>query len=235
MTLTPVASLYNMKKILPIILTALAYTLYNNMYAQTVAVNSDGRDASYVASITSRSEKNISGLELTEPAKTNVLNLVINRYFELNDIYAERDTLINQAKRTLTGDEKNRAIDAARAACDSKLYRSHFAFPANLGIFLSHEQIIAIFDAMTYNKVQVTYDAYCDMIPSLTDEEKAQMYAWLCEARDLAIDAESSNKKHEVFNKYKGRINNYLSARGYDITRERKAWEERVKARGGSL
>jgi heat shock gene repressor HrcA len=69
----------------------------------------------------------------------------------------------------------------------------------------------------------------------LTDEEKAQMYAWLCEARDLAIDAESSNKKHEVFNKYKGRINNYLSARGYDITQERKAWEERVKARGGTL
>ena len=224
-----------MNRFLSIILSALACTLYNNIYAQTIEVNSEGRDASYVASITSRSEKNISSLELAEPAKTNVRNLVINRYFELNDIYAERDTLINQAKRSLTGDEKNRAIDAARSVCDSKLYRSHFAFPANLGIYLSHEQIIAIFDAMTYNKVQVTYDAYCDMIPSLTDEEKAQMYAWLCEARDLAIDAESSNKKHEVFNKYKGRINNYLSARGYDITQERKAWEERVKARGGTL
>ena len=104
-----------------------------------------------------------------------------------------------------------------------------------LGMAFASEQIIAIFDAMTYNKVKVTYDAYCDMIPSLTDEEKAQLYAWLCEARDLAIDAESSNKKHEVFNKYKGRINNYLSARGYDITQERKAWEERVKARGGTL
>ena len=188
-----------MNRFLSIILSALACTLYNNIYAQTVEVNSEGRDASYVASITSRSEKNISGLELAEPAKTNVRNLVINRYFELNDIYAERDTLINQAKRNLTGDEKNRAIDAARSACDSKLYRSHLAFPANLGIYLCHEQIIAIFDAMTYNKVQVTYDAYCDMIPSLTDEEKALMYAWLCEARDLAIDAESSNKKHEVF------------------------------------
>ncbi len=224
-----------MKRFFSVILTLLACTLYNNMYAQTVEVKSAGRDSAYVASITSRSEKNISGLELSEPAKTNVCNLVINRYFELNDIYAERDTLINQAKCTLTGDEKNRAIEAARSACDSKLYRSHFAFPANLGIWLSHEQIISIFDAMTYNKVQVTYDAYCDMIPSLTDEEKAQMYAWLCEARDLAIDAESSNKKHEVFNKYKGRINNYLSARGYNITEERKAWEERVKARGGTL
>ena len=224
-----------MNRFLSVILSTLACTLYNNIYAQTVDVRSEGRDSSYVASITSRSEKNISSLELTEPAKTNVRNLVINRYFELNDIYAERDTLINQAKRTLTGEEKNQAIEAARSACDSKLYRSHFAFPANLGIWLSHEQIIAIFDAMTYNKVQVTYDAYCDMIPSLTDEEQAQMYAWLCEARDLAIDAESSNKKHEVFNKYKGRINNYLSARGYNITEERKAWEERVKARGGTL
>ncbi len=224
-----------MNRFLSIILSVLACTLYNNIYAQTVELNSEGRDASYVASITSRSEKNISSLELAEPARTNVLNLVINRYFELNDIYAERDTLINQAKRNLTGDEKKRAIDGARSAGESKLYRSHFAFPANLGIYLSHEQIIAIFDAMTYNKVQVTYDAYCDMIPRLTDEEKAQMYAWLCEARDLAIDAESSNKKHEVFNKYKGRINNYLSARGYNITEERKAWEERVKARGGTL
>ncbi|MBO4754764.1 MAG: DUF3826 domain-containing protein [Bacteroidales bacterium] len=224
-----------MNRFLSIFLLVLACTLYNNIYAQTIEIKSDGRDVSYVASITSRSEKNIAGLELAEPARTNVRNLVINRYFELNDIYAERDTLINQAKRNLTGDARNQAIEAARAACDSKLYRSHFAFPANLGIYLNHEQIIAIFDAMTYDKVQVTYDAYCDMIPSLTDEEKAQLYAWLCEARDLAIDAESSNKKHEVFNKYKGRINNYLSARGYNITEERKAWEERVKARGGSL
>ncbi len=224
-----------MKRYLSIILLALACTLYNNIYAQTVTIKSEGRDAEYVASITSRSEKNIKGLELSEPAYTNVRNLVINRYFELNDIYAERDTLINQAKRTLTGDEKNRAIEAARAACDSKLYRGHFAFPSNLGIYLNHDQILAIFDAMTYNKVKVTYDAYCDMIPSLTDEEKAQIYAWLCEARDLGIDAESSNKKHEVFNKYKGRINNYLSARGYNITEERKAWEARVKARGGTL
>ena len=224
-----------MKPISTILLLLLLGIGCCDLCAQIVEVKSAGRDSSYVASITSRSEKNIAGLELSEPARTNVRNLVINRYFELNDIYAERDTLINQAKRNLTGDEKNQAIEAARAACDSRLYRGHFAFPANLGIYLSHEQIIAIFDAMTYDKVRVTYDAYCDMIPSLTDEEKAQLYAWLCEARDLAIDAESSNKKHEVFNKYKGRINNYLSARGYNITEERKAWEERVKARGGSL
>ncbi len=88
---------------------------------------------------------------------------------------------------------------------------------------------------MTYNVVKVTYDAQCDMIPTLTDEEKQQIMAWLKEARELAIDAESSKKKHEVFGKYKGRINNYLSARGYDLVKEREAWYERIKARGGKI
>ena len=77
--------------------------------------------------------------------------------------------------------------------------------------------------------------AQCDMIPTLKPEEKQQILIWLKEARELAIDAESSKKKHEVFGKYKGRINNYLSKRGYDLTKEREAWYERVKARGGQL
>ena len=88
---------------------------------------------------------------------------------------------------------------------------------------------------MTYGVVDVTYKAYCDMIPTLTAEEKEQIMVWLVEARELALDAESSNKKHETFNKYKGRINNYLSKRGYDIQKEREEWEKRVKARGGTL
>jgi hypothetical protein len=82
---------------------------------------------------------------------------------------------------------------------------------------------------MTYDVVNVTYKAQCDMIPTLTEEEKAQILAWLKEARELAIDAESSKKKHEMFGKYKGRINNYLSARGYDLTKEREGWYERMK------
>ena len=102
-------------------------------------------------------------------------------------------------------------------------------------MYLSPEQIEKVKDVMTFNVVHVTYDAQVDMIPTLTDEEKAQIMAWLKEARELALDAESSKKKHEVFGKYKGRINNYLSARGYDLVKEREAWYERIKARGGKI
>ena len=73
------------------------------------------------------------------------------------------------------------------------------------------------------------------MIPTLKDYEKKQILAWLKEAREYAMDAENSNKKHAAFGKYKGRINNYLSKQGYDLTKEREAWYERVKARGGKL
>ena len=53
---------------------------------------------------------------------------------------------------------------------------------------------------------------------------------WLVEAREHAMDAESSEKKHGWFGKYKGRINNYLSAAGYDLKKEGEEWEKRRKA-----
>ena len=69
------------------------------------------------------------------------------------------------------------------------------------------------------------------MIPTLKEEEKIQILAWLKEAREFSIDAENSNKKHEAFGKYKGRINNYLSKHGYDLVKEREEWYKRIKVR----
>jgi len=203
--------------------------------AGAVELNSEGRNPEYVASIVKRSQKCTDALGITGTDKgKQVLNIVANRYFALNDIYAERDSVKNLAKQK-QGDEKKMLMEAAEAKKDSKLYRSHFGFDADLSIYLTAEEIVTVKDVMTYNVVKVTSDAYSDMIPRLTAEEKAQIMAWLKEARELAIDAENSNKKHEIFKKYKGRINNYLSKRGYDISKEREAWGERVKARGGKL
>lgn len=215
----------------------IAFTLSLAPVGRTEAVelNDGGRDSAYVATIITRAQKVTDALGITgTEAGTQVLNIVANRYFTLNDIYAERDSL-KKASSTLKGEEKQRAVAAVDAAKDSRLYRTHFAFIADLSLYLSPEQIDTVKDVMTYNVVKVTYEAHCDMIPTLTAEEKEQIKAWLIEAREFAIDAESSKKKHEVFGNYKGRINNYLSKRGYDLQKERQAWEERVKARGGTL
>ena len=199
-------------------------TVFSDYPAPKVTLDSAGRPIDYVQTIIKRAQKCTDELSITwTPVGQTVLNVISNHYFQLNDIYAERDTLKKNDKKL------------AEAQCDSKLYRSHFGFDTQLSLYLTPQQIETVKDVMTFHVVKVTYEAQCDMIPTLTDEEKQQIMAWLKEARELAIDAESSKKKHEVFGKYKGRINNYLSARGYDLVKEREAWYERIKARGGKI
>ncbi len=205
--------------------------------AGAVDLNKENRDPKYVESIVNRSQKIVDKLGLTDvKAAEDVCNIIANRYFELNDIYEIRDAKVKTVKESgLTGDAKNEALKAAENEKDAALYRSHFAFPASLSLFLNEEQIEAVKDGMTYGVVKVTYEATLDMIPSLKEEEKVQIYAWLVEAREFAMDAENSNKKHAAFGKYKGRINNYLAKRGYNLAKEREEWAKRVKARGGTL
>lgn len=198
--------------------------IFNSYPEADVKLNSEGRDPNYVKTILERAQKATDELSITYTlVGQNVLNIIANKYFKLNDIYEERDELKKTDK------------ELAEAKCDSKLYRSHFEFGTDLSKYLKQEEIDKIKDIMTYNVVKVTYDAQCEMIPSLTEEEKKQIMAWLIEARELAIDAESSDKKHEIFGKYKGRINNYLSSRGYDLTKEREEWYKRIKENGGNV
>ena len=205
-------------------------SIFNSYPSPAVALDSAGRDPKYVQTITGRSMKATDALGITwTPLGQNVLNIICNRYFKLNDIYSERDSV------KLKNGKIEELKKLAEAQCDSKLYRSHYGFLADLSMYLNPQEIDKVKDVMTFDVVRVTYEAQCDMIPTLKEDEKRQIMAWLIEARELAIDAESSKKKHEVFGKYKGRINNYLTKRGYDLTKEREEWYKRVKARGGTL
>ena len=223
----------SMKKIILISLLL----VFGWLSAGAVDLNKDNRDPQYVESIVKRSQKIVDKLGLTDVmVAEDGRNVIANRYFELNDIYEVRDAKVKKIKESrLSGAAKDDALKAAEYEKDAALYRSHFAYPANLSLFLDEKQIEVVKDGMTYGVVKVTYDATIDMIPSLKEEEKAQIYAWLIEAREFALDAENSDKKHAAFGKYKGRINNYLVKRGYDLTKEREEWYKRVKARGGSL
>ena len=200
---------------------------------KAVDLDSKNRDPKYVETIVGRSQKIVDKLKLKDQAVTkNVLNIVSNRYFELNDIFSKRDTAVSFIKQSaLKGEAKNNALNAAQNEKEAALYRSHFAFPADLSLYLNEKQIEAVKDGITFGVVKVTYDATLEMIPSLKEEEKTQILAWLKEGREFALDAETSNKKHEAFGKYKGRINNYLSKRGYDLVKEREGWYARIKAR----
>lgn len=199
--------------------------------ASAVELDSVKRDPNYVVNIVGRSKKIVDNLKIKDKTVyNNVLNIVCNKYFSLNDVYSKRDTVIAQAKRANFPKEELAIIQsAAKNEAEATLYRTHFAFASDLSLYINDKQIEAIKDGMTYNVVKVTYDATLAMIPTLTKEEKTQILVWLKEARELAVDAENSNKKHEAFGKYKGRINNYLSKRGYDLVKERQEWYKRIE------
>ena len=196
-----------MKKVL---FAAILSLLSLNVSAQ-VALKAEGQDSAYVQTIKSRAQKIVDGLGLTDAQKAeNVRNIIANRYFLLNDIHSKYD--------------KNQ-----QDARDAELYKHHFELASALALYLTEEQIDAVKDGMTFGRLKRDYKAQLEMIPSLTDEEKAQVLIWLREAREYAMDAADSKGKHFWFDKYRGRTNNWLSARGYDLKKERDAWMKRIE------
>lgn len=176
-----------------------------------VALKTDGLEASYVETILKRSQKIVEGLQLSDASKAeNVRNIIANRYFLLNEIHGKYDK-------------------SQQEALYAELYKHHFELASALSLYLTDEQIDAVKDGMTFGRLKRDYKAQLEMIPSLTDEEKAQVLVWLKEAREYALDAADSKGKHFWFDKYRGRTNNWLSARGYDLKKEREAWMKRIE------
>lgn len=195
--------------------------------------NAINKDAAYTQTITNRAEKIVQTLEISDSSKAKrVTNIIASQYRNLNTLHTERDDQIAQIKqKDLSKEIVDSQIKTVRETTDKKLSVLHNAFLTALSHELSQEQVTKVKDGMTYNVLKVTYTAYSDMIPSLTKEQKDQIMTWLVEAREQAMDAENSEKKHAWFGKYKGRINNYLSAEGYDLKKEREGWQQRIKER----
>jgi len=203
-----------------------------NLLAQQ---NSDVKQTEYRNVINQRAAKIISILEITDSVRyKKVLAEVVNQYFQLNTIHEQSKTTISEIKKQVVAKEQiDETIKKEQENKSLQLKQLHESFIAHLKESLTDEQIEKIKDAMTYRVFPITCAAYQDMLPGLTREQKNKIYSWLKEARELAMDAESSEKKHEVFGKYKGRINNYLSAAGYDMKKEGEAWQKRIKEREG--
>jgi hypothetical protein len=165
-------------------------------------------DTAYTRVITERSGKIVATLGLPDSAAFyRVRTIIADQYRVLNAVYTDRDNLLKQN----TIDSLKKII---RQDADTKIAGLHNVYLKKLATELDSQQIDKVKDGMTYNVRTVTFNAYVQMIPQLTDEQKAVIMADLIEAREHAMDAESSEKKHAWFGKYKGRINNYLSSQG---------------------
>jgi hypothetical protein len=198
--------------------------------AQLQKLNTE-EEAAYTKAITQRAEKIVAALALTDSAKFfKVRDIIANQYRNLNDIHTSRDAAIKTIKAK--GREKElleEQIKKTKEVAATSIAKLHTKYVADLSSLLTEKQVEQVKDGMTYGVVPITYKGYMEMLPNLTEKQKEQIRTWLVEAREIAMDAETSEKKHGWFGKYKGKINNYLSTAGYDMKKAGQDWEKRIK------
>jgi hypothetical protein len=182
-------------------------------------------EANYTKAIEGRTADILKVLALSDAEKTaKVHDTIIAQYRALKAWHDENDARLKASAKDTN------AVAALRAT----LKTLHNGFIAKLAEQLTPEQVELVKDKMTYNKVKVTYDAYCEIIPTLTEAQRAHILATLKEAREEAMDGGSADEKSATFKKYKGRIANYLSKEGVDETKARKEWDAKRKAKAAS-
>lgn len=194
--------------------------------------NAPATDTAYQKVLADRTAKIVNTLNISDAALyNNVQQQLVDQYAQVNSIQDGNKTAVAAIKaKQLSKEETEAAVKNEEARKATSLQNLHQKFIAQLKLVLTEAQIEKLKDGMTYSILPVTWKAYQEMLPQLTSEQKDKMYTWLLEARELAMDEGSSDKKHAVFGKYKGRINNYLSAAGYDMKKEGEEWQKRIQA-----
>ncbi|PHN02434.1 DUF3826 domain-containing protein [Flavilitoribacter nigricans] len=187
-------------------------------------------DPEYTQVLIKRVDKFLKDVGIKDPAAyERVRDIVVGQYQAINWIEEQRDEKLAaiKANTELAPATASALKHGLKSEADMEIFRLHTHFLAQLQTELSPEQVDGIKDGMTYGVLDRTYGGYLNLLPKLSDEEKRYILASLLEARELAMDKGSSDAKHATFGKFKGRINNYLSQRGYNLKQAEMELKER--------
>jgi len=162
-------------------------------------------EAKYTAAIEGRTVDILKILALSDTNKVaRVHDIIMAQYRALNAWHEVNDPKLKAA----------RADQEATAKIRASVKILHAEFLSRLAENLTPEQIELVKDKMTYGKVQFTFAGYCAAYSDLSETNKQEILRLLKEAREEAMDGGSSDEKSAIFNRYKGKINNYLSKQG---------------------
>ena len=204
------------------------------IFSSSIGFCQENFDPEYVKVTNERAQKIVDGIEIGNDEKSVLVrNMIAEQYRSLSRIHEKRDEKVEEVRAEFPKKEfpekYEKKVEEIRSDADKEILKLHNTFLKRLSRELSTEQIEAVKDGMTYGVVPKTYLAFQEMLPNLKKEEKDFILTNLKEAREKAMDAGSSHKKHWWFGKYKGKINNYLSSRGYDLAKAGEEWQKRIE------
>ena len=222
-----------MKRQMKMLVVSIVLITISAVSASQESKTTEDPEEAYTRVINQRAQKIVDTLGITDAEKAKrVRDIIAGQYRSLRDIHDSRDAQIKTAKEK-AGDDKSAAEAAEKEIRDkAKIQQDklHKEYLKKLSVELTPEQVDKVKDGMTYGVLQVTYNQYLAMLPDLTDQQKAEIMKFLVEARENAMDGGSSQEKHNWFRKYKGKINNYLSAAGYDLKKAEQDLKQRQQA-----
>jgi Spy/CpxP family protein refolding chaperone len=186
------------------LIVAVALLSFGTFAAETNSTSLEA-EAKYTQAIEGRTAEILKILALSDTNKiAKVHDIIIAQYRALNAWHNVNDAMLKAASKDTN----------ALARIRASLKTLHNNFLAKLAENLSPEQVDQVKDKMTYGKVQFTFNGYLTQYPDLPEANRQKILELLKEAREEAMDGGSAEEKTAVFQRYKGKINNYLSKEG---------------------
>ncbi|HSV27758.1 MAG TPA: DUF3826 domain-containing protein [Sedimentisphaerales bacterium] len=176
-------------------------------------LTAEEQEAAYTATLERRAADILALLKLNDEAKAKTIRDAVIRQYRFNNAWHEaNEAKVRELSRNRS-DEANAQIEKLRAP----LRAQHAKFIQLLEANLTPEQIEEVKNYIVWRKVPVTYNAYLELLPQLTEEQKARILEILKEGREEAMMAGSSEERTRIFGRYKGRVNIYLSRLGINL------------------
>jgi hypothetical protein len=195
-------------------------------------------DAKQMASLQKHIQPVLDALSLNDTAKETTVSNVMSAFLTAHAAWHQANDV---ALKGYWNDFNHARSKQDKAGADKALAEiggvyatfkpEHDKLVSGLATALSPEQIATVEDVLTVNKVKVTYNAYLEIFPTLTETQKAVVLKDLESAREEAVDAGSMAEKSAFFKKYKIIIEeDYLTRQGYDPKQARKDFAAKQKA-----
>jgi hypothetical protein len=163
--------------------------------------------------------------------------MILTSYLDTQgNIFKERNAAM-EAATGIAAQNKELAEARSKKAWDAaagKFNKLHATFLGKLSSVLTAAQIETVKDVMTENGLRAEYNRFLQLLPTLTEQQKAQVKTYLQEARENAMDAETEDMRKQWFIKYRGRANNFLAAAGYDLQKATADLERKKEAKAAA-
>jgi hypothetical protein len=192
----------------------------------TPPVSQGEQDAVYDTAIEKRTAGILKALTLPDADTSNHVHDIFVRHYRA--LHARDEAIDEELSDLSKGSDDWRAQRDMMLLGTSQAFHQHFI--AELSKELTPGQLDTVKDRMTYGKVQFTFNAYCSIVPNLTDEQKTNILNLLIQAREVAMEGGSAGEKSDLFQHYKDQINSYLLNEGIDVPKATQEWSKRQQA-----